>query len=144
MLLVLTGCKKDTKESKDSSDASISNIKITDDKASLTIKEETLTNKSAILIIKNNSTLEANYEDLYWIEKEKDGNWYKVETIKTLNFNSPAHILKSNESKEIEIDWEDGYGKLTSGKYRIIKKISIETEKDTKEDFYIAAEFTIK
>ena len=46
--------------------------------------------------------------------------------------------------KEIELKWENGYGKLASGDYRIIKSIDIEKEDGTFDTFYVAAEFTIE
>lgn len=47
-------------------------------------------------------------------------------------------------SKEIELNWEDGYGKLTKGEYRIIKDVDYEYEEGRYESFYIAVEFTIE
>lgn len=56
----------------------------------------------------------------------------------------PAFPLSSKESKEIELDWENGYGKLTEGTYRIIKEIDYEYEKEKYETFNVAVEFNIK
>lgn len=61
-----------------------------------------------------------------------------------LNFNLPAFSLKSKETKELELNWENGYGKLASGDYRIIKSIDIEKEDGTFDTFYVSAEFTIE
>ena len=56
----------------------------------------------------------------------------------------PAFQLLSKESKEIELDWENGYGKLTEWTYRIIKEIDYEYEKEKYETFNVAVEFNIK
>ena len=56
----------------------------------------------------------------------------------------PVCVTHSKETKEIELNWENGYGKLSKGNYRIIKSIDIEKENEIFETFYISAEFTIK
>ena len=56
----------------------------------------------------------------------------------------PVFQLSAKESKEIELDWENGYGKLTEWTYRIIKEIDYEYEKEKYETFNIAVEFNIK
>ena len=56
----------------------------------------------------------------------------------------PAFQLSAKESKEIELDWENGYGKLANGTYRIIKEIDYEYEEEKYETFNVAVEFTIE
>ena len=79
------------------------------------------------------------YHNLEIIE---DGKWHKINV--ELYFNLPAFQLLPKESKEIELNWEDGYGKLTKGEYRIIKDVDYEYEEGRYESFYIAVEFTIE
>lgn len=55
----------------------------------------------------------------------------------------PAFPLSSKESKEIELNWENWYGKLAKGTYRIIKVINYEYEEGKYETFNVAIEFTI-
>ena len=55
----------------------------------------------------------------------------------------PAFQLSAKESKEIELDWEYGYGKLAEGTYRIIKVINYEYNGGKYEPFNVAVEFTI-
>lgn len=61
-----------------------------------------------------------------------------------LNFNLPAFSLKSKETKELELNWENGYGKLASENYRIIKSVDVEKADGTFDTFYVSAEFTIE
>ena len=49
--------------------------------------------------------------------------------------------LKPGESKNLEFNWTDSYGKLAKGEYRIIKSFTVQS--DIPERFYVAAEFTI-
>ncbi len=107
----------------------------------MTIKEGTLTNKSATLVLTNNSDKNFQYGNTYEIEIKKDGEWHKINV--ELNFDMPAFPLSSKESKEIELNWENGYGKLAKGTYRIIKDIDYKYEEGKYKSFNIAVEFTI-
>lgn len=138
MVLGLTGCGK----SKNELDiGSKSNIKISQNDVIMTIKEGTLTNKSATLVLTNNSDKNFQYGNTYEIEIKKDGEWHKINV--ELNFDMPAFPLSSKESKEIELNWENGYGKLAKVTCRIIKGINYEYEEEKYEAFNVAIEFTI-
>ena len=138
MVLGMTGCGKQKNEF---DIGNKSDIKISQNDVIMTIKEGTLTNKSATLVLTNNNDKNFQYGNPYEIEIKKDGEWHKINV--ELNFDMPAFQLLSKESKEIELDWENGYGKLTEGTYRIIKEIDYEYEKEKYETFNVAVEFTI-
>ncbi len=141
MVLGLTGCGK-TKNGFDI--GSKSDIQISEKDVSLSIKEGTLKNTGATLILENNSNTSIVYGNPYWIENEENEEWFKVKTINDLNFTLPEFGCYPNEKKEINIDWEYGYGKLSSGKYRIVKDVDFEYEDDTRKSFYVTAEFIIE
>jgi hypothetical protein len=138
MLLGITGCGKNSKLDIGEK----SNIEIAKNDVTLSIKEGSLTKVSATLILKNNSNVDIIYGNPYEIEIKKDNEWHKIDV--ELFFNSPAYGLASSESTEIELNWKNSYGKLSSGEYRIIKDIDVEKEDGTFESFYVSAEFTIK
>ena len=138
MLLGMTGCGKQKNEF---DIGNKSDIKISQNDVIMTIKEGTLTNKSATLVLTNNSDKNFQYGNPYEIEIKKDGEWHKINV--ELYFAMPAFPLSSKESKEIELDWENGYGKLAKGTYRIIKGIDYEYEEGKYKSFNIAVEFTI-
>lgn len=139
LIVLLTGCGKIENKF---DIGEISDIEVsTSNDISMVIKEGTLTNKGATIIITNNSDKDFIYGNPYEIEIKKDGEWHKINV--ELLFNSLGIILKSKESKEIKINWKDGYGKLASGTYRIIKSVSYEYEKDNYQTFDIAVEFNI-
>lgn len=119
----------------------ISDIKTTENDVSLSIKENTLTNTGATLILKNNSNTEIQYGNSYEIEIKHNKKWYKLDG--EMYFTLPLFFLEPNKTVELEVNWEDGYKKLKKGTYRIIKEIKIEKENNTFDSFYIAAEFTI-
>ena len=138
MVLGMTGCGKQKNEF---DIGNKSDIKISQNDVIMTIKEGTLTNKSATLILTNNSDKNFQYGTPYEIEIKKDGEWHKINV--ELNFTLPAFHLLPKESKEIELNWENGYGKLAKGTYRIIKEIDYEYEEGKYKSFNIAVEFTI-
>ena len=138
MALGVTGCGKQKNEL-DIGDKS--DIKVSQNDVIMTIKEGTLTNKSATLILTNNSDKNFQYGTPYEIEIKKDGEWHKINV--KLDFTVPAFQLSARENKEIEINWENGYGKLEKGTYRIIKGIDYEYEEGKYKSFNIAVEFTI-
>ena len=118
-----------------------SDVQISQNDVSLSIKDGTLKNTGVTLVLTNNSDEDFNYGNPYEIEIKKDGEWHKINV--QLNFTLPAFSLKAKESKEIELDWEYDYGKLASGTYRIIKSIDYEKEEGNFEKFNVAVEFAI-
>lgn len=119
-----------------------SNVQILQNEVVMTIKDGTLKNTGATLVLTNNSDKNFQYGNPYEIEIKKDGEWHKINV--ELNFTLPALGLKAKESKEIEINWETGYGKLVNGTYRIIKSINYIKEEGNFEKFNVAVEFTIE
>lgn len=139
MVLGLTGCGTDKNEFTVGKE---SNIEVVEKEVTLFVKENTLTTTGATLILKNDSDVDVQYGNPYEMEIKKDGEWHKINV--ELNFTLPAFILKSKETKEFELNWENGYGKLASGDYRIIKSIDTEKEDGTFDIFYVSGEFTIE
>ena len=138
MVLGMAGCGKE----KNKFDiGNKSNIKISQNDVTMTIKDGTLTNSGATLVLINNSDKSFQYGNPYEIEIKKEGEWHKINV--ELNFTMPAFQLSARENKEIEINWENGYGKLAKGTYRIIKGINYEYEEGKYKSFNIAVEFTI-
>ena len=138
MALGVTGCGKQKNEL-DIGDKS--DIKVSQNDVIMTIKEGTLTNKSATLVLTNYSDKNFQYGSPYEIEIKKDGEWHKINV--KLDFTVPAFQLSARENKEIEINWENGYGKLEKGTYRIIKGIDYESAEGKYKSFNRAVEFTI-
>ena len=98
----------------------------------LSIKEGTLTNIGATLILENNSDQLLHYDDSYEIEIKKDVKWYKVNA--EIFFNEPLFDVEEGKSKELDLKWP-------RGKYRIVKKVYFENDRE--QEFYISVEFNI-
>lgn len=138
MFLGITGCGN----SKNEFDVgNKSAVQILQNDVSLSIKDGTLKNTGATLVLTNNSDKYFQYGNPYEIEIKKGGEWHKINV--ELNFTLPAFSLKSKETKEIELNWENGYGKLANGTYRIIKNIDYLKEEGNFETFNVAVEFNI-
>jgi len=74
------------------------------------------------------------------IDKEENGEWKEAKVIND-NYvvNAVGWIIKENGKFQDKIDWLNLYGKLSKGKYRLVKEVYSYGNK--KEIF---AEFTIK
>lgn len=99
------------------------------------IKEGTLTNHSATIIIVDNSKKNNTYGEWFRIDKKENGKWKKLKIINDSFFNSIAYKIDENNELELEHNWESIYGKLSSGNYRLIKEVN--------NNKYISVDFTI-
>ena len=108
----------------------------------LTIKNKTLTSTGATLLLKNNSNKIYQYGNPYEMEIKLNDKWYKINV--DLSFTLPAFNLKPGETKEIDLNWENGYGGLSSGTYRIIKNVDYRNNNGESKSYNVAVEFTIQ
>ena len=95
----------------------------------ITLKENSLSSVGLTMIIENLSNKDLEYGNPYSIENYDYVYWKNVPTINDLYFTMPAFSLNKGESKELNINWEYGYGKL-KGKYRIVKEFSYQENGD--------------
>lgn len=92
---------------------------------SIAIKDETLTNRSATIVITNKSNNKIQFGEEYTIERKIAGKWTKLDTKqKEIWWNLVNIEVESNDSYQEKIDWYWMYGKLSKGKYRLVKKIN--------------------
>lgn len=108
---------------------------------SLIVKEDTISPKGATFILKNNTDNEYWYGPEYYIEIKKDEKWTEIDLYSQLAWNSIAYKSNAGEEKEMNIDWSIGYGELSNGKYRLVKKIRKEGQVD---NIYLYAKFEIE
>ena len=88
------------------------------------------------LIITDTNKEHYMYGDWFVIEKEINGKWYKVDTIRDdIAFNAIGYSPNKNNHLNFEYRWESIYGKLPNGSYRIVLMVGT---------YYSAAEFEIK
>lgn len=89
----------------------------------MNIKENTLTKGGATIIITDNNKVKYTYEEYYKLEKRIDHVWYELKPNSDVLFDEMGYLVDDNNELEMNIDWSKTYGNLTSGKYRIIKRI---------------------
>lgn len=116
------------------------------EKLVLKVKENTLTNSSATIVLENNTDNLWSYSEHYELEKKINGIWYKV-----VQMNNPSYFLHMphiypGEIKEIECNFDENYHKLTKGNYRLVMNImeTIDLQKDITSDYQIATYFKIE
>ncbi len=102
---------------------------------SISVKEYTLAHTDAVIIIKNETDSDIETGTAFSIDKEVNGKWMKLKTKHDTFWNLVSIIIPSNSSRELECNWEDIYGKLEKGTYRLVKEINSKR---------IAVEFKVK
>lgn len=103
---------------------------------SMVIKDGTLTPSGATVVLTNSY----GYDRWYRIDKEENGEWKEAETINdNYSFTAEAYLTNGNSEVEIPIDWTDLYGTLENGKYRIVKRVFNNLNKEE----YVSVEFII-
>lgn len=136
LVLLFAGCggNKSMGESKEIiSDTDILRMKITD-----------VSSTQIALEIINESKREAAYEEFYFLEFEKDGKWHRLEPKKDYAFIEVAYVLEKESTCTWGHRFEQIYGELPEGKYRLIKYFTVfENEDDPGEKLTLAAQFRV-
>ena len=110
IICLVTGCgNKNIYEQQTLDNVSINIDNVTPTGATLTIKDE---NENPYI-----------YGEWYEIEKEVDSEWERLETINDLVFNDLGYKVDENNMVSFTMDWQDYYGTLEPGNYRLIKRI---------------------
>lgn len=111
-------CVQKDKGKKEISENPLENIK-------MEIKEQTLTNSGATVIITDENSPTYVYGNYFRIEKKQNDQWNILPPITKEYAFTEEGILVGKEGKlELEIKWEPLYGKLAKGEYRIVKQVS--------------------
>ena len=91
---------------------------------SISVKEYTLAHTDVVIIIKNETDSDIETGTAFSIDKKVNGKWMKLKTKHDTFWNLISIIIPSNSEREFEYNWEDMYGKLEKGTYRLIKEIN--------------------
>lgn len=137
LLLSITGCSLNKKFEPVEIDGII-----------MTIKDGTLTNKSARIIIKDtNEKDKYAYGVWFRIDKKENGKWIKIKEIgNECIFDAMIYNVDDDGLLEFEQNWSCLYGELENGTYRLVKNTFIRSEKPiTKDDIkYFSIEFNLE
>lgn len=104
--------------------------KRTCDNVTIEIKAGTLTNSSVIIIITDKNEVHYEYGDTYRIDKKEKEKWKEAKrkfslprVTDTISHGYGYYKVGNNGKVEIAINWEEKYGKLKKGEYRLVKFI---------------------
>lgn len=99
--------------------------------------------------ISNNSPKTLYWGSWFTVEKKENDGWYELNLLE-LEGNDVKRawtdilaFLDSNETRNIEQQWENGYGELPKGDYRIVKDFFFDV-RNQDEKIYVACEFSIE
>lgn len=91
---------------------------------------------------------EGDYQisEAYSVETLVDGNWQELERISDEEPTEPVYEV-SSEDADFHAwslpNWEESYGRLKDGTYRIKKQITFSSDSDESETSHVTVEFTI-
>lgn len=141
IFIYLVGCAQTDPNTKGPSNEN------SNEQISISIQEDTLTNKGATIELKNESEEAVIFTSFYVIEKEKNGNWEELPYVieeSIVGWEDIAYPVggEYEEVMELAIDWGWLYGELEEGSYKISKDYFL-FDDSTKESL-ISTEFTIE
>lgn len=105
------------------------------------VKEGSVTNKGLKLQIKDTSDRGNIYGSSYFIQKYENGIFKDLTPKEDMVFTSQAYHPNLDGLLEFDINWVLYYGKLKTGKYRVVKSTNA---KDEMREHYLTSEFDIK
>ena len=149
LLLSLVGCDMIDKYTPEK-DASIGDKvadseKVTEDGADVTVVSSSDTALTVTIVNNTDSTWQSGNMRDYRLEVEKDGEWYEVKQIGEYANTMELMIFASGQSMTHTFEFAARYGKLSAGKYRIVKSFwANATPTSEAHEFYLICEFTVE
>ena len=113
----MTGCNK-----ADGRDT----LAMQEEEAVVNIQEASISSTGLVLVISNDTDdIAYQFDNAYSLEKFVDDHWIAVEQIRDVAVTAIAHMLLPGETIDLPVKWENRYGNLPTGAYRIVKRIEI-------------------
>jgi len=119
----------------------IDNINSNED-ITMSIKDGTLTNEGATIIITDLTGKDNVYGEEYRIDKNENEIWKELDVVVEGNYgwNLIGYSVGEDNKLELEVNWKWLYGTLEEGEYRIVKSTS---EMGSLVNNYFSVEFEI-
>lgn len=146
LCLSMVGCRNQ-KKTVASNENETSQLISTDDSWGIELYVEEATSTSLTLVCSQHGgqiTGELQTGEKYWIEKIEDEKWVELQTSEKPVWESSALSIKTEALTSWKIDWQDLYGELSQGQYRIGKEIDDLREAADYDEKTYYAEFTIQ
>ena len=142
LLLCLSACgKKDAAPERIFQIGEVSDIVTnTEPGISLTILDSDASSATYRIVNETGRELMTDDMQVYFLQVRQDGAWHFIDigNVK-LASTSVAYRVKDGETREVETSWENIYGTLPAGTYRLVKTFFTNTFHDK---FFLSAEFT--
>ena len=143
LLLGLSACgKKDAAPERIFQIGEVSDIVTnTEPGISLTILDSDASSATYRIVNETGRELLTDDMQVYFLQVRQDGAWHFIDigNVK-LASTSVAYRVKDGETREVETSWENIYGTLPAGTYRLVKTFFTNTIHDK---FFLSAEFTV-
>lgn len=108
--------------------------------AGITMVVDEVSANGATYIIRNESVGELTFGLDFGVQAEKNGVWYDIEH-EGMAVIAIAMALEPGDEGTYTCGWENVYGPLPAGHYRIVKSVTAGREN---EQYWLAAEFTVE
>jgi len=107
------------------------------------VKESTVSadTNEITLIFENKSDIDYFYGTISYVEIESDGSWYSIPVKENVYWTMLGYPIPAQSSAEQVFPIHTYYDNLGTGKYRIVKKISMTD--DPQNSSYIFAKFIV-
>jgi hypothetical protein len=111
----------------------------------MTAKEGTVTRTGMTVMLQNNSDKQCIYGEAYLLEKKIGGDWYQVPYTTAGNHavEDIGYGLGPSDMEEWDANWEQFYGELDTGEYRIVKEVLDFREAGDFDVYNLTAEFNL-
>ena len=81
----------------------------------------------------------------YWLEAERDGQWYAVNQKGEFANTMELMIFSPGQTMTHTFNFTERYGVLSSGKYRVVKSFWANATENTEAgEFHLVCEFTVE
>ncbi len=107
-----------------------------DGKIIIDLIPDSLSAGGASFILKNEGAEEVSYGSPYCLQIHIDGEWRQIE--KERDWTAEMQTLLAGKEETVSVNWENLYGLLPAGEYRLVKAFTIESE-----TVYVACPFVI-
>ena len=102
------------------------------------VKEASVTESGLTCIINNDTEKDYSFGRDYMLQKKEENKWQDVLPKKEAAMTLELLWVPSGTSESLAINWEEAYGQLENGHYRVIKPVS-----NTESRVLLSAEFMI-
>lgn len=129
ILLALTACRQSQVENQERNQWELEKNETSyvnsNDKISIEFEAESQNSNGATLVIHNDSDEEISFGIYYFIQVDKDDEWFDISVPNDVSWPAILITLEAHDTYKQAVDWENMYGALPKGTYRLIKPYDI-------------------